>query len=369
VNKKKSRIVIVGAFPPPTHGMAVVNKAIIDQLRLADASPLMIDVAATELDRRFLARLSRLPKVLHAIVCLASMRGLRGAKLYMSVSGGLGQIYEIFFASLARLRGMRLFMHHHSFSYINMRSTFTKLLMTAAGSESLHVTLSELMAKRLQLIYKTPQTISISNAVFCFRKEISFNKSYKELRTIGFISNISAEKGVFEFLDLMTAIKARKLYIKAKLAGSFQDKKVEQAVNMRLAKMQEVEYVGPKCGAEKDKFFDNIDVFVFPTRYENEAEPLIVLEALSHGVPIIAYGRGCIPEIVGDECGLVIDTNEDFSPGALEQIKAWLGNPQSYDAASKAAIHRFLKTYSRNKKRWLEVMNILLDRSIYTLER
>jgi glycosyltransferase involved in cell wall biosynthesis len=278
----------------------------------------------------------------------------------MSISGGLGQIYEIFFALLARIRGMRLFMHHHSFSYINKRSTVTKLLINAAGPLSVNVTLSERMAKRLKEMYKAPQTISISNAVFCFRNQISFKKSYKELRTIGFISNISAEKGVFEFFDLMTAIKAQKLSIKAKLAGSFQDKKIKQAVNMRLAKMQEVEYVGTKYGAEKDKFFDHIDVFVFPTRYENEAEPLVVLEALSHGVPIIAYGRGCIPEIVEDECGLVIDTNEDFAPVALEQIKAWLGNSQSYDAASRAAIHRFLETYSRNKKRWLELMTNLL---------
>ena len=357
---KQPCIVMVGAFPPPLHGMAVVNKAILDRLRSANASPLVIDVSAKDLDRQFLARLNRLPKVLYALFCLAFLRDLRGAKLYISVSGGLGQIYEIFYALIARMRGMALFMHHHSFSYLNMRSTVTKLLIKAAGSISFHVTLSAQMAKRLRKMYKAPQTISISNAVFCFRNEISFKKSCKNLRTIGFISNISAEKGVFEFFDLMTEIKARNLPLQALLAGPFQNCQIEHTVNMRLAQMREVNYVGPKCGTEKDDFFDHIDVFVFPTRYVNEAEPMIVLEAMSRGVPIIAYGRGCIPEIVGADCGRIVDVNGDFVTEALVQIKAWLCDPNAFEEASRAAARVFFEIYTKNHQRWQELMKNLL---------
>ena len=357
---ERPRIVMVGAFPPPIHGMAVVNTAVLDCLRSAGATPVIMDVSAPYQGRRFLERLSRLPKVINTLVRLACTRGLRGAKLYMSVSGGIGQIYEIFFVLLARLRGMELFMHHHSFAYLNMPNPYTQVLINAAGSSSVHITLSEQMAKRLQLMYNARQTVSVSNAVFLFHNEVQVNKSCKRLRTIGFISNISAEKGVFEFLDLMAAIEAGNLTLIAKLAGPFQDSHVEHTVRVRLAQMQKVEYVGPKYGTDKDDFFDHIDMLVFPTRYANEAEPLIVIEAMGRGVPIIAYGRGCIPEIVSADCGRVIDTDGDFVPEALKQIKAWLCNPKTFEAASGAAAYRFLEIYVQNNQRWMELVTNLI---------
>ena len=357
--EKQYDIFIVGAFPPPTHGMAVVNKAILDRVRSAGVRPLAIDISANSLDRRLSVRINRFFKVICAMALFANRRDVQGATLYMSVSGGFGQIYEIFFSLIARLRKMKLFMHHHSFAYLNKRKFYTQILIMVAGSSCVHVTLSKTMAKLLQLIYKASETVSISNIVFHPRKEVSINKLYKELRTIGFISNISAEKGVFEFLDLMTTIKAGNSPLKALLAGPFQNPFVENAVYMRLAQMQDVQYVGPKYGADKDNFFDQIDVLVFPTHYVNEAEPLIVLEAMNHGVPIITYGRGCIPEIVGGNCGRIVDMNEDLVQIAQEQIKEWQCNVTALEAASRAIANRFLEAYIQNNQRWLELLSHL----------
>ena len=158
----------------------------------------------------------------------------------------------------------------------------------------------------------------------------------------------------------MVKIEAGNLPVQAKMAGPFQDSSIEHAVCRRLSKMQNVRYVRPRHGTDKDDFYKDIDVLAFPTRYENEAESLVVLEAMSYGVPIIAYGRGCIPEILEAECGRVIDTSEEFVPAALYQIKAWLCNPTALEAASKAASHKFKQLYVQNNQRWMELLNILL---------
>jgi len=254
---------------------------------------------------------------------------------------------------------MKLHLHHHSFAYLNSRCLFTHILLGVAGSSSLNIALSERMADRMKMLYMTKQTVTISNAVFILHKKLAANTPRKELKTIGFIGNISVEKGVLEFFDLMILIETEKFPLQAKMAGNFEDYRVKSFVKKRLEKMQKVEYIGPKYGIDKDDFFNLIDVLVLPTRYVNEAEPLVILEAMSSGVPVIAYGRGCIPEVVGNESGLVIDTNEDFAPVALEQIKAWLGNPRSFESASKAAADRFIEQYSENKKRWLVLLNSL----------
>jgi glycosyltransferase involved in cell wall biosynthesis len=358
--EKPCNVFLVGAFPPPIHGMAVINMALLNRLRTACVKPLVIDISASSLDRRLSVHIYRFLKIIRAIAWFSIRKDVQGATFYMSVSGGLGQIYEIFFALLARIKGMKLFMHHHSFAYLNERKFYTQILIDVAGSSCVHIALSNIMAKRLEFLYKTSVSVSISNIVFHPRKEVVSKKSFKELTTIGFISNISAEKGIFEFLDLMSTIKSEKLLLKALVAGPFQNPHIEKAVFKRLAHMQNVKYVGPKYGVDKEKFFEQIDVLVFPTRYVNEAEPLIVLEAMNRGVPVIAYGRGCIPEIVGKNCGRIVDMNENLVSIAIEQIKAWQYNLKTFEAASRATTNRFLEAYILNNQSWMELLTLLL---------
>jgi glycosyltransferase involved in cell wall biosynthesis len=127
--------------------------------------------------------------------------------------------------------------------------------------------------------------------------------------------------------------------------------------------LQNVEYIGPKYGTDKDDFYEEIDILVFPTRYINEAEPLVILEAMCRGIPIIAYGRGCIPEILYADCGKVVDTRQEFVPAAMEQIIKWLWNPKVFEAASRAASGRFLEIYVQNSTHWLGLLKNLLGNS------
>lgn len=353
-------IVMVGAFPPPVHGMAAVNAAVREALYETQAEPQVIDLAAPSLDRSLTARLGRVPRVRRGLVRLAAARGLRGGTLYMSVSGGFGQLYELAFVALARLRGMNLYLHHHTFAYLDRPSRLSRQLFCVAGSRANHVALSSGMVARLKERYRVHKVVAISNAVF-FPPDGSLEggASRHKLQTLGFISNIAAEKGVFEFLDLMASAQDAGLPLRAKLAGPFQDTQTEDRVRAWLAVLPSVEYVGPQYGAEKDAFFATIDALIFPTRYVNEAEPLTLHEAMNRSIPVIAYGRGAIPEIVGPGCGLVIDPDQPFVPAALAQIEAWLTDPLAFEAASEAAAERFAQTYAESHARWQALLGKL----------
>lgn len=355
---------MVGAFPPPMHGMAAVNATVRDRIVEARSNPIVIDVSANSLSRSLFSRLGRLPKVMRGIAWLMFSRQLRDDMLYMTVSGGFGQIYEVLFMMLGRLRRMRLYMHHHSFAYLDRTNWLTRVLTAVAGPATVHITLSPGMAAHLEAQYSSVRRLMpISNTVFLAGNASLSGIVRHSLKTIGFISNISAEKGVFEFLDLVEACEAQGLQLRATLGGPFQDTETEYQVRQRLGELHNIEYVGPQYGNDKESFFDSIDALIFPTRYVNEAEPLTIHEAMQRALPVIAYGRGCIPEIVGSDCGLVIDPENSFVPAAVGKISQWLESPEAYRTASRAAGEHFAMTLEENTRRWDELLREILNSS------
>lgn len=348
-----TRIVLVGALPPPVHGMAAVNQAIFNQFKKNGVDLRVIDISSATLYRSFLRRLSRLPKVLGGLFRFLLLPGYRGEALYMSVSGGLGQLYELCFLLIARARSMKIYLHYHSFAYLDRHKLITELLIRAGGPQCTHITLSREMSCRLKARYKAAtQVVWVSNAVFFAGNGATKLADRPGLRTLGFLSNISADKGIFDFLDLVAACEAEGLPLQARIAGPFQDQETENRVRARLEQIPSAEYVGPKYAEAKTAFLNSIDVLVFPTRYVNEAEPLTLHEAMQHKLPVIAYGRGAVPEIININCGMVIDPEGPFVPVALECLKRWLENPDSYKAASSAALQQFAAIMERNLQQW-----------------
>jgi glycosyltransferase involved in cell wall biosynthesis len=353
-----SAIVMVGAFPPPVHGMASVNKAIRDRLIAAGCRPAIFDLAGIGMRRSIAARLLRLPRVLWGLVRFGLLPKAPGRTLYMSVSGGFGKFYEVFFVCIARLRGDAIILHHHTFAYLDRYSVLAKVVVWFAGKRAIHVVLSSGMAMRLVSTYSVAHPLVVSNAVF-FSHLLSSElvRMRNSLRTLGFLSNISTEKGIFLFIGLIEECHRRGVPVNAMVAGPFQDPATERRVRRRLEALPFVKYFGAVYGDDKELFFSQIDAFVFPTLYVNEAEPLTVYEALSRGVPVIAYGRGSIPEVVTKDCGYVVDPDDEFISTAIPRIEQWLAHSESFAAASVAARLRVSHILEDN----LPHLNVLME--------
>ena len=229
---------MVGSFPPPIHGMSLVNEAILNQIKKkSDHQPQIVDIASNSLQRSIFVRLNRIPKVLLCLGRMAMNNHKNTNTLYMSISGGLGQVYEIFFAFIARFKCMQIFLHHHSFAYLDKPNRLTSLLTKITGRKAIHIALSQNMADRLRSIYKIGCVTAVSNAVFLIPDEFASAKIHarEEINTLGFLSNISAEKGVFEFIKLFVSLRNAGFPLRAKLAGPFQDLETERKVIKQIA--------------------------------------------------------------------------------------------------------------------------------------
>lgn len=355
-------VVALGAFPPPVHGMALLNAAVRDRLRAAGVEVQVLNIAAPRLGHHALGHLNKLIRVFRAYWQLLTSRASVKSSLYMSVSGGWGQGYELGFIAVARLRGLKCVLHHHSFAYLGRARTLTACLVWLAGRHSVHVTLSENMGNRLRSIYNVQgKVFAVSNASLLLGESSLIKQCHARYSTlvIGFLSNISCEKGIFTFLDLVAAAIAEGVKLSARIAGPFQDFATEQKVRHRLAELPMVEYVGSVYGHEKLDFFRSLDAFIFPTRYVNEAEPLVILEAMQQELPVIAYGRGAIPEVLDASCGLVVSPGDDFTEPALALLREWAASPEVLAQAHSASAGRFRCLRTRGQLVWAQVEAIL----------
>lgn len=351
---KQSAVCLVGAFPPPTHGMSLVNHLVNRRLNENGIGTVVIDVSPGTHRRDIISRLARVPLIAGAMWrYLKLLSAGRATSVYLGVSGSWGQIYDVVFVAIGRLFHRPLFLHHHSFAYINKKSWLMALLVKVGGASATHIALCDTMAQALRALYGTAnEVLIISNAAVIGEGQGKKVARSGALKTIGFLGNISSEKGILDFLDIVSRLTKKGLDINAKIVGPFQDIETEHLVSGRLRELSSVEYLGAKYGRDKLRFYESIDVLLFPTRYFNEAEPLTIHEAMSNGVVVIARNRGCIASLISPAAGLVVDQNEGFVDRAVAQICAWHNDREQFREASRAAIKMFFATKTANIDRY-----------------
>jgi glycosyltransferase involved in cell wall biosynthesis len=311
----------VGFFPPPWCGVSFVNDGVRRLAKQHGVSARFFDTAGPGLDGSLRTRLYRLARTIRSLAAFALRRD-RKRPVYMSSSGGYAILYETVFSLLARFSGATQIIHHHSFRYVNRWFWPTALFRKVAGRDALHVVLSESMAAKFQSEYGPSRTLCLSNSVFLETNVQPKTAPRGTGLVAGLLSNLSEEKGLADFLALAKLAQVSGKSWVFRLAGPFAESALEQHARTLANQLGNIEILGPVLADSKREFYQSIDVFLFPTTYSNEAEPLVVLEALSYGVPVIAFGRGAIPEILS-KCGTVISPGTDFVEPAFARLLAW----------------------------------------------
>jgi glycosyltransferase involved in cell wall biosynthesis len=223
-----------------------------------------------------------------------------------------------------------------------------RTIIRVAGTRQLHIALCPTMAARLAELYDSRVRIEIiSNLAFFDPLDAVAPRKIQRLDVIGYLSNISFEKGIDRFLDLMAQLRAKGSEIVGRIAGPFVNNKVKQYVEWRIGEIDGLEYVGPVYGAEKISFFSSIDLLVFPTRYLNEAEPLVIYEAQAAGVVVAASDRGCLANMIPAE--LLFDPTGSNLDRLIEQILIWESDPTILCSVARRTRHEFAKLLKQQR--------------------
>jgi glycosyltransferase involved in cell wall biosynthesis len=109
-----------------------------------------------------------------------------------------------------------------------------------------------------------------------------------------------------------------------------------QALDVLVARIgaQNVIFTGAISSEARDAWYDRADAYLSMSVHEGFCAPLI--EALAHGVPVVARGAGAVPETLGG-AGLVLDGAD--LPLVAEALHELASSPSTrsalYDAADR----------------------------------
>jgi glycosyltransferase involved in cell wall biosynthesis len=353
---------VVGPFPPPLHGFSAVTTAICGRFEAAGVTSLRVDTASRpRFGRKIAALFQRLSAVFRLIRLLATVRP---ATVYLALSGGGGQLFDTLAVLAARAFRCRIIVHHHSYSYLDRSHAITGLLVSAAGKDAIHIALCSQMARTLQQLYpRAAHVVVISNAAIVGNpnRGDAAPKTARGagMRTIGFLGNVTMDKGIERFIALVSLIHKFAPQVAARVAGPIADSGAGVLIDNAVAG-HAIAYLGPVYDADKDAFLEQIDALIFPSIYPNECEPLVVLEALRAGVPVIATARGCIPSLVDESCGILIDRDaRDLAPAA-DRIRRWIDHPAEFAAAREAACLNFERLYREGERALQDLIRVIL---------
>jgi len=161
-----------------------------------------------------------------------------------------------------------------------------------------------------------------------------------------FLSNLIESKGIFVLLDACSLLQQKDIDFECDFIGAEGNVSISE-FNKKVNQLQlnsKVHFLGKKYGKEKNNIFANADIFAFPTYYSNECFPLVLLEAMSAGLPVVSTFEGGIPDIVQvGVTGFLVPQRDSIALSI--QLEQLISNPQLRIKMGNAARKKFESEY------------------------
>jgi len=130
-------------------------------------------------------------------------------------------------------------------------------------------------------------------------------RSASQQVTFGFAARLEHLKGPLMLLEAFRIVHQTEAEIELKIAGDGSQRQELLDVSSSLGLAEKCQLVGVyRTLKERSQFMHGIDVFVLPSL--TEGTPNAIVEAMSHGKPIIATAVGGVPDMVDSETGILV---------------------------------------------------------------
>lgn len=193
----------------------------------------------------------------------------------------------------------------------------------------------------------------LKNTIENFPCTIARRAGHRKEKQFIYLSNYLPDKGIFDLLEVFDDLSRSGLPVCLHTYGEFPDTDLKEKIYSYTS--SKISINGPLSGEEKFRRIIESDCLVLPSW--NEGQPLVILEAMSVGTPVIATKVGLIPEMLG----------EDYMFMALPQNRVSLKNAilqfiefKDSQKLSLLLSDRYLRNFSNEEhaKKLLEIFDL-----------
>jgi len=350
--KDKTRILLFIKLPPPLTGATLINSYVNNSKLLNDKyniQTISISFKKTIEDVRIISFKKIIIVINLYLKLFISLIRFKPKLIYFQISPiGWAFYRDFIYVLIIKLFRKHIVFHLHGKGIKDAceNSYFKKLIYKFAFRGSSIVCLSNMLANDINQVYAgTPYIVNNGIPIFSDILECAFHDEKNKIEVL-FLSNLLYSKGILVFLDALSVLDTssrEKIQVKivgneAEISSTMLNKEIKKRGLQNF-----VVYIGPKYGEEKLNIYHNTDILIYPTL--NDAFPVVILEAMQFGIPVIASIEGAIPDIIEDGInGFLVDKH---SPDQIaEKIKIFLDDDVLRTKMGKSARKKYLEKYT-----------------------
>lgn len=341
-----THVLFIGCVPPPHHGVAGANEIL---LRGAANHP-GIRISHLDIsDRRPITTVEKFDwgnvraALVHGVQCWARLLRDRPHVVYLAISQKtLGFLRDCFFLLPARWLRRAVVIHLHGGNfhafYTEASPMMQWFIRYAIGRAARGVVLGECLRDCFAGLLPAEKIAVVPNGIPDFARGWQ-RDPHPPLRVL-YLGTVTRAKGIEIFLQAAQRLNSRQVPLEFQVAGPWYS---EQERRELAPLCKGVHILGEVSGQSKLRAWREADIFVFPGT-QQEGLPLVVLEAMCAGLPVIATDRGCLREVVQHgRTGYLI------APGDVEALVQRLAelaaNPQLTRQLGEAGRQRYESVY------------------------
>ena len=204
---------------------------------------------------------------------------------------------------------------------------------------------------------------SIEEALLVSDPEIDLKRSSRDRNTLRllYLSNMIESKGYLDVVRAAGLLRERGVSFHLDMVGHWYrevDEKAYEAMIQSEGLSGCIVHHGPVSDRKKIKAFHlAADVFLLPTYYPTEAQPVSIIEALSAGTPVVTTAQGGIPGMVRDEIEALIVRPRN--PAEIANAVERFSDPELWESLSRHCRQRFLDIYHPDviREQWIALID------------
>ncbi len=356
----KISILLIGPFPGPLSGVSIANQVVSEVL--SDDSQFEVDLINTSYSRfdEEIGKFSFKKTFFYLALYLNIFKIFKHKIIYITPGQTFYGILKYgFFIILGSVFRKELIIHVHGNhlgeEYKSLNGIKKYIFYCLVSRFSKGIVLSNSLKDNLTPFIDESKIFCLPNFAqdYLYKEEKILVDD--ELR-IFYLSNLMKEKGIICLLKALKNLEGSNIKYKAKIAGNI-DEKFSKEILQLLNELENTKYVGVVNGEAKKNLLKWGNIFVLPTFYKMEGQPISIIEAMATKNVVVTTNHAGILDIFKDKVnGYLVKKN---SIKSIQDILTYIATNKS--EIEKIAIYNkefFLENFTVNtfKKNLIKII-------------